>query len=92
MFHVIVTGPAKQDIQIAYDWWASNRSGEQANRRYNGIYSAIESLSNMPERCSLATESEFSTTAFDSSHMELGGGGLTVFFLASIVILRRFPS
>lgn len=58
MFHLLITGPAKHDIQSAYDWWASNRSREQAIRWYKGIYSAIESLSDMPDRCSLATESE----------------------------------
>ena len=25
MHRVIITGPAKRDIQGAYDWWAENR-------------------------------------------------------------------
>jgi plasmid stabilization system protein ParE len=58
MFHLLITGPAKHDIQIAYDWWAANRSRDQANRWYQGIQLAIESLSNMPERCALASEAE----------------------------------
>lgn len=57
-FPVIITGPAKDDLQAMYDWWAKNRSTEQATRWYLGIHAAIVSLSNMPERCPLATESE----------------------------------
>jgi len=58
MHRVIITGPAKRDIQGAYDWWAENRSAEQAERWYIGIYDAIQSLRNMPERCSPATETD----------------------------------
>lgn len=58
MFRILIAGPARQDIQNAYDWWAANRSAEQARLWYSRIYSAIDSLSSMPERCSLATESE----------------------------------
>lgn len=58
MFHVVITGPAKLDLQVAHDWWAENRSAEQAARWYLGIHAAIDSLKNMPERCSLATESD----------------------------------
>jgi plasmid stabilization system protein ParE len=58
MARVIITGPAKRDIQSAYDWWKAHRSAEQADRWYVGIHDAITSLGNMPERCSLAPESE----------------------------------
>jgi plasmid stabilization system protein ParE len=58
MARVIVTGPAKRDIKQAYEWWANNRSVEQANRWYAGIQGAIRSLRTNPERCALAIESD----------------------------------
>ena len=61
MARVIITGPAKRDIQVAYDWWAENRSAEQAIRWYVGIHAAIHSLRKMPERCAMAAESDLLT-------------------------------
>jgi plasmid stabilization system protein ParE len=58
MARVIVTGPAKQDIKEAYEWWANNRSVEQAKRWYVGIRAAIHSLRKNPERCALPIESD----------------------------------
>ena len=58
MPNVILTGPAKRDIQAAYDWWKQNRSAEQADRWYAGIHAAIQSLRSMPERHSLSAESD----------------------------------
>ena len=58
MHRVIITGPAKRDIQAAHDWWAENRSAEQAARWYLGIQAAIKSLRKMPERYSMASESD----------------------------------
>src|SRR5688572_27231577 len=58
MHSVIITGPAKRDIQNAYDWWAENRSAEQAERWYVAIHDAIKSLCHMPERFSAATETD----------------------------------
>jgi plasmid stabilization system protein ParE len=58
MARVIITGPAKRDTQEAYDWWANNRSVEQAKRWYTGIRVAIRSLRKNPERCAMAIESD----------------------------------
>ncbi len=58
MHHVIITGPAKRDIQAAHDWWAENRSDDQAVRWYVGIHKAIYSLKQTPTRCSLAPEGD----------------------------------
>jgi plasmid stabilization system protein ParE len=58
MYHVVITGSAKRDIQAAHDWWAENRSADQAVRWYVGIHKAIYSLKQMPIRCSLAPESD----------------------------------
>jgi plasmid stabilization system protein ParE len=57
-FRVIVTGAAKRDIQAAHDWWAVNRSSEQASRWYRGIYAAITTLNRSPDRCTKANESD----------------------------------
>jgi plasmid stabilization system protein ParE len=58
MHRVIITGPARSDIEADYDWWAQNRSVEQANHWYRGVYAAIESLRSNPERCSFASEKD----------------------------------
>lgn len=58
MYRVIITGPAKRDLQDAHDWWAEHRSAEQAGRWYAGIRDAIQALRNKPERSSAATESD----------------------------------
>ena len=58
MIRIVVTAPARQDIQSAYEWWALNRSEDQAIRWYDGIYKAIDSLKKSPGRCSRASESE----------------------------------
>jgi len=58
MARVIVTGPAKRDIQDAYDWWKEHRSAEQADRWYVGIHAAIKSLRSTPERCPMTPESD----------------------------------
>jgi plasmid stabilization system protein ParE len=61
MAGVIITGPAKRDIQVAHDWWTENRSSEQAARWYVGIHASIQTLRNIPERCSKAAESDLLT-------------------------------
>ena len=56
MYRIIITGPAKQDIQNAHDWWAENRSQSAAEKWYLEIYQAFGSLKQMPKRCALAPE------------------------------------
>jgi len=34
MFTLLITDPAKQDLQAAFDWWREHRSSEQAARWY----------------------------------------------------------
>jgi|tagenome__1003787_1003787.scaffolds.fasta_scaffold19282435_1 plasmid stabilization system protein ParE len=53
-----ITEPAERDIRSAHDWWSRNRSTEQADRWYNNVYKAIETLRSMPERCPPAPESK----------------------------------
>ncbi len=61
MAGVIITGPAKRDIQAAHDWWTEDRSFGQAARWYVGVHASIQSVRNMPERCSMAAESDLLT-------------------------------
>jgi plasmid stabilization system protein ParE len=56
MAKVLITGPAKLDIQESHDWWSANRSQEQASRWYVGIHAVIKSLQQDPERCGVALE------------------------------------
>jgi plasmid stabilization system protein ParE len=58
MAEVIITGPAKRDIRVAYEWWKENRSAEQADRWYKGILDASRSLGKKPERCTFAVETD----------------------------------
>ena len=57
MFTVELTDPAKIDIRQNAEWWATNRSSDQAEQWYIAIIQAIQSLEQMPLRCGLAPES-----------------------------------
>ena len=48
----------KRDILATYEWWKQNRSTEQADRWYKGIFDAARSLRINPQRCASATESD----------------------------------
>ncbi len=56
MHEVRITSRAEADIEEAWQWWSEHRSTELADRWYSAIYPAIESLTQMPERCALAPE------------------------------------
>jgi plasmid stabilization system protein ParE len=72
MANVILTGPAKRDIQAAYNWWKENRSAEQADRWYKGILATTKSLRNRPQRCSLAAETDLLAQGIRQHHFGLG--------------------
>ncbi|MBM80586.1 MAG: plasmid stabilization system [Planctomycetaceae bacterium] len=55
-FRVIVTETAAQELVSAADWWAENRSVEQARDWYAGFSEAIRSLSKNPERFPICPE------------------------------------
>jgi len=71
MYRILITGPAKQDIQSAHDWWAENHSRKIAAQWYSGMRKSIESLSLMPERCPLAPESDLLKTGIRQLHYGL---------------------
>jgi len=56
VFTVKLTSRAEQDITQNADWWEAYRSKEQADRWYQGIYKAMQSLSSQPARCGTAPE------------------------------------
>jgi plasmid stabilization system protein ParE len=47
---------ARLDIEEAHDWWAENRSIEQASRWYQALLERILTLEEDPERFGLAPE------------------------------------
>jgi plasmid stabilization system protein ParE len=57
-YEVLLTNKAQAEIDQSHDWWAQNRSPEQANRWYVGFFQAMISLERNPARCPLAPESD----------------------------------
>ena len=53
---VVIVPRAKAELLAAAEWWAKNRSVDQAESWYGGFLAAIESLRDHPERCGLARE------------------------------------
>lgn len=55
-YDVIIAHRAHEDIADATTWWANHRSFEEAERWSDGIYAALESLSQNPRRFPFANE------------------------------------
>lgn len=55
-YRVVFTQRASDEMDAAARWWAEHRSAQQAARWYAGFSEAIFSLTEFPERCSLARE------------------------------------
>src|SRR5437764_847210 len=62
---VVVTEQAEREMQSAYDWWAKNRSKQQADRWYVGIAKAIPSSVVRSQRVT-APESPYESVVFTS--------------------------
>ena len=58
MRQVVITGPAQRDVEHNRDWWAENRSAEQAARWYRAAYAAMRSLATTAERRPWAQEKQ----------------------------------
>ena len=58
MHEVLLTARAQQELDHARDWWAENRSPEQANHWFSGFVKAMLTLENEPKGCPLAPENE----------------------------------
>lgn len=54
---VIVTLRAQEQLEDSYQWWAENRSREQANRWYNAFAHGLASLAESPMRWPESPES-----------------------------------
>ncbi len=53
---VILSPKAERQLESIAQWWAENRSPEQAERWYAGLVRTLKSLSQRPNRCPLAAE------------------------------------
>ena len=69
---VVLTDPAEEELLAAYEWWAGNRSEEQAVRWYNGLLDALEALAEHPTRCSIARENDRFAAELRELHFGLG--------------------
>lgn len=67
-----VTSPAEADLDAIYQWWAANRSSEQASRWYASIVRAIDSLKREAARHPLATENHLVPTGVRELSFGLG--------------------
>lgn len=63
-YEVLITLRAQQEAQSIHDWWAKNRSQEQAARWYEEFWSRLRSLETNPESCALAAENGRFPTSF----------------------------
>ena len=57
-YKLVVTQRAARDREDAFDWYSANYSKEYADRWYEGVSQAIESIISNPLRCHQARESE----------------------------------
>lgn len=57
-YAVVVTEKAARELEASAQWWARERSVEQAQRWYAGIRAAIATLAEQPQRCPQAIEQE----------------------------------
>jgi plasmid stabilization system protein ParE len=71
-YQVVLTDRAHQDLLRARQWWAENRSLEQAQRWYDGFAEAIHSLAEAPTRYMLAPENN--DLAYDVRQLNYGLG------------------
>jgi plasmid stabilization system protein ParE len=53
---VVLSPKASTSLHQSAQWWADNRSPEQAQRWYDGFVAALDSLGTNPHRCGLARE------------------------------------
>jgi plasmid stabilization system protein ParE len=57
-YEVLTTSRGELEAQINRDWWATNRSTEQAARWYDAFVKSVLSLKQSPDRCALAPEND----------------------------------
>ena len=57
-YGIIVMPLAEREAQANRDWWAANRSIDQAARWYDEFANSVLSLEQNPDRCALAREND----------------------------------
>jgi plasmid stabilization system protein ParE len=57
-YEVIITSRAEQEAQANHDWWAENRSPEQAAPWYDEFLKVALTLENNPDRFPHAAEND----------------------------------
>ena len=73
MSYTVVILPEAEDIALrTAKWWAENRSSEQAQCWFHGIYDAFDTLEQHPERCPLARENSLLPIELRELHYGLG--------------------
>jgi plasmid stabilization system protein ParE len=71
-YRILISGPAERDIRETIAWWGENRSSEQAQRWYDSIYPAIATLSEHPDRCPVAPETDLLPTGIRQLQFGIG--------------------
>jgi len=56
-FRVEITAEAEDDLDSILSWLVSERAGDTGSRWFEALETAIATLAEFPERCSLAPES-----------------------------------
>jgi plasmid stabilization system protein ParE len=71
-YAVVITEQAAREMEDAAEWWARERSAEQAERWYSGIRQAISGLAEQPQRRPLAAENVDFSYELRELHFGLG--------------------
>ncbi len=71
-YTIVITHPAEIQLATNSQWWAEDRSVDQAIRWYEGFLAAIESLEQHPDRCPLARENDRFDVEIRELHYGLG--------------------
>ncbi|KAA5539998.1 type II toxin-antitoxin system RelE/ParE family toxin [Roseiconus nitratireducens] len=58
-FDVVITPSARTDLFAIVDWWTTHRSPKQAEKWFDEISQAIDSLAVFPYRCPLVEGADF---------------------------------
>jgi plasmid stabilization system protein ParE len=58
MLEVVLSETAKNELESAYEWWATNRSRDKADQWYNGFLMEMLRLERSPERYAVASEND----------------------------------
>lgn len=95
-YQIIITGPARNDIRQAVQWWGEHRYKDEAERWYNKIMPVIETLSRDPDRCPVSPEVDLLPTGLRQLHFGVSRktltGSLTLFSWVLTRIKRHLES